>query len=338
VSGGATVRGWRRVGAWAAWCCSLRVSFALTVGAALALVPMLCGPSGPGVTLVADSPRWPHEAYAHTLAATRLPRDPAARAWVAAGERSLREPQAVALPFTESRWFAGDGGFARGYTFAARVGQRMRVEVVVDSASESEVYVDLFRAGEAGLERIGGGLPLTPGASRTQRPIELEVFEAGSFVLRVQPQASGAGAYDVRIAAGPLLAFPVRGLDTRAIQSGFGAERDGGRREHRGVDIFATRGTVALAATDGWVSRVETTRVGGNVVWLQPLFGNMRLYYAHLDTQLVQRGQFVLAGEPVGTVGNTGNAITTPPHLHFGVYVRPPGMRGGAQDPYGFLH
>jgi murein DD-endopeptidase MepM/ murein hydrolase activator NlpD len=78
--------------------------------------------------------------------------------------------------------------------------------------------------------------------------------------------------------------------------------------------------------------------VGGKVVWLQPLFGNMRLYYAHLDTQLVERGQFVLAGEPVGTVGNTGNAITTPPHLHFGVYVRQPGMRGGAQDPYRFLH
>jgi murein DD-endopeptidase MepM/ murein hydrolase activator NlpD len=67
---------------------------------------------------------------------------------------------------------------------------------------------------------------------------------------------------------------------------------------------------------------------------MQPMFDGMRLYYAHLDTQLVVPGQFVRAGEPIGTVGNTGNAITTPPHLHFGVYWR---QRGGARDPSAFL-
>ena len=134
-----------------------------------------------------------------------------------------------------------------------------------------------------------------------------------------------------------MLAFPVDGVDGSAIWSGFGAERDGGRRAHRGVDIFAARGTPVLAATDGWVTRVETTRVGGNVVWMQPLFGNMRVYYAHLHEQWVEPGDFVLAGEPLGAVGNTGNAITTPPHLHFGVYVRRPGVRGGARDPVEFL-
>ncbi len=38
-----------------------------------------------------------------------------------------------------------------------------------------------------------------------------------------------------------------------------------------------------------------------------------------------------------GYVGNTGNAVTTPTHLHVGVYVRRAGMRGGAKDPVGFL-
>jgi hypothetical protein len=70
------------------------------------------------------------------------------------------------------------------------------------------------------------------------------------------------------------------------------------------------------------VTRVETTRVGGNVVWMQPLFGNMRVYYAHLHEQWVEPGDFVLTGQPLGVVGNTGNAITTPPHLHFGIYRR----------------
>ena len=69
-------------------------------------------------------------------------------------------------------------------------------------------------------------------------------------------------------------------------------------------------------------------------IQMQPLFGNLRLYYAHLNEQWVEPGDFVLTGQPLGAVGNTGNAVTTPPHLHFGVYVR---RRGGAQDPAEFL-
>jgi len=155
--------------------------------------------------------------------------------------------------------------------------------------------------------------------------------------LRIQLALGRAARYDVAIASSPLLAFPVQGVDGAAIWSGFGADRDGGRRAHRGVDIFAARGTPVLAATDGFVTRVETTRVGGNVIWMQPLFGNMRVYYAHLSEQWVEPGEFVLAGQPLGAVGNTGNAITTPPHLHFGVYVRRQGVRGGARDPAEFL-
>ncbi|RYZ28641.1 MAG: M23 family metallopeptidase, partial [Chitinophagaceae bacterium] len=57
------------------------------------------------------------------------------------------------------------------------------------------------------------------------------------------------------------------------------------------------------------------------------------LYYAHLDEQLVREGQTVKKGEVVGLVGNTGNAKTTPPHLHFGIY----GF-GGAVDPHPFVN
>jgi SH3-like domain-containing protein len=45
-------------------------------------------------------------------------------------------------------------------------------------------------------------------------------------------------------------------------------------------------------------------------------------YYAHLDSQVVRRGDRVLAGDTIGFVGNTGNARTTPPHLHFGIASR----------------
>jgi murein DD-endopeptidase MepM/ murein hydrolase activator NlpD len=328
----------RRAGALAARCCSLRHFVLVPTGVVLALSPLTSGTSdGLSVTLLPYAPQSAHQAYGYALAETRLARDPVARAWLAAADRALLEPQAIELPFATEGSFAADAATSLGYSFVARHGQRVRIDVGVTAAGDEDWFVDLFRVTDSGLVRVDGSLPSTPGVARELRPLEVDVVDDGSFVLRVQPQIAAAADYTVRFAIAPLLAFPVQGHDARAIWSGFGAERDGGRRAHRGVDIFAARGTTALAATDSWVVRVETTRVGGNVVWMQSLFGNMRLYYAHLDSQWVEPGQFLRAGEPVGAIGNTGNAITTPPHLHFGFYVRQPGVRGGVRDPAGFL-
>jgi murein DD-endopeptidase MepM/ murein hydrolase activator NlpD len=130
------------------------------------------------------------------------------------------------------------------------------------------------------------------------------------------------------------VAFPVFDRSTSNVLSFFGDIRDGGARDHHGVDIFAPRGTPVLAATSGVAYRVDVTSVGGKVVWVRDGSGDLRSYYAHLDAQLVEEGQAVRVGDTLGLVGNTGNAITTPPHLHFGIYVR----RGGAVDPWPFLH
>ena len=126
------------------------------------------------------------------------------------------------------------------------VGRRITVNVSADGVSPDELFVDVFRAGAAAQrERVAGTIP---GAGAV--PVVVEVVDGGDYVLRVQPVLGAAARYDVEIESRPLLAFPVRGVDGRAIWSGFGAERDGGRRAHRGVDIFALRGTPVLAATD----------------------------------------------------------------------------------------
>jgi murein DD-endopeptidase MepM/ murein hydrolase activator NlpD len=88
------------------------------------------------------------------------------------------------------------------------------------------------------------------------------------------------------------------------------------------VDIFARRGTPVVATSEGTVRRVEITNIGGKVVWLRDPVRNSSIYYAHLDSQVVRDGQAVMPGDVVGFVGNTGNARTTPPHLHFGIYRR----------------
>jgi peptidoglycan LD-endopeptidase LytH len=310
--------------------------FAAVVGGTLALLPPIAGPMAPGVDLLPYTPFSAHQVYGYELALTRFARNPAARVWFGAAERALLQPETVTLPYSETGRFSAAADAALGFGFDVRDGRRVRIELGLDADERRDLFFDVFRVADGKLERVASGRAASPGSSAPGVPetVDLAVPDAGRYQLRVQPQLATAGAYSVRVAASPLLAFPVKGFDTRAIQSGFGVERDGGRRAHRGVDIFAPRGTAALAATDGWVMRVETTKVGGNVVWLRPTVDNMRLYYAHLDTQLVVPGQFVLAGEPIGTVGNTGNARTTPPHLHFGVYLR---QRGGARDPAVFL-
>ena len=305
--------------------------------ALLGLLPMACDPAGSESVARSYWPRSAHQAYGHSLAQARLTQSALGRDWLAAAERALASPVAVTPPFSADEPFEAAAATAWGYRVAGRAGQRLVAEIRVTAAERVEVFVDLFRLDSGNPVHVASAAPPASGsvAAATQR-VEWHVLEPADYILRVQPELLRTGTVRVTLQAEALLAFPVTGLDTHSIQSGFGAERDGGTRAHRGVDIFAARGTDAVAAVDGWVTRVDSTRRGGNVVWLQPVFGDLRLYYAHLDSQLVEAGQFVRRGEVIGTVGNTGNAVTTPPHLHFGVYVRRPGQRG-ATDPVDFL-
>lgn len=304
----------------------------------LAFLPIACDPAGSESVGRAYWPRSAHQAYGHSLAQARLTESALGREWLLASERALASPLAVDVTYEGEGLFDAGAAAAWGYRIAGRPGQRLAAVIRTTATERVEVFIDLFRIDGGKPVHVASAAPLPRGvAEGAEQRIEWQVLEPSDYVVRIQPELLRAGSVHVTIRAEPLLAFPVTGLDTRAIQSGFGAERDGGMRAHRGVDIFAARGTDALAAVDGWVTRVDATRRGGNVVWLTPIFGDLRLYYAHLDRQLVEVGQFVRRGDVIGTVGNTGNAATTPPHLHFGVYVRRAGQRGGATDPVSFL-
>lgn len=129
----------------------------------------------------------------------------------------------------------------------------------------------------------------------------------------------------------PGMVFPVAGKRSR-IGSFWGAIRDGGARKHEGIDIFAAKKTPVLAVHDGIITTVGSGGRGGKYVWLKSIDNRFTYYYAHLDKQLVKPGQRVKKGQQIGTVGNTGNAKLTPPHLHFGMY-----SYAGAVDPLPFV-
>ena len=89
---------------------------------------------------------------------------------------------------------------------------------------------------------------------------------------------------------------------------------------HTGVDLAAPELTPVLAADDGVVAIVGSTQTGyGNYVVLGHRSGLVTLY-GHLQRALVQPGDVVAQGQPIGLEGSTGNS--TGPHLHFEVRLK----------------
>jgi peptidoglycan LD-endopeptidase LytH len=114
--------------------------------------------------------------------------------------------------------------------------------------------------------------------------------------------------------------FPVAGARLTSVVGRFGDPRDGGRRRHLGVDIAAPIGMPVLAPVAGTVERTGSGGAGGRTVWLRESGADRVYYFAHLDAVDVRAGQRVDAGARLGTVGTTGNAAGTVPHLHFSVH------------------
>ena len=147
----------------------------------------------------------------------------------------------------------------------------------------------------------------------------------GSAMLRALPEAIRLW----RLPAATEIPVPVQGVRAKRIADTWGGPRSGGRR-HQGTDIFAKRGTPVTSATRGIVVRIGDYGIGGKHVWvLGP--GGERHYYAHLDGWVpnLHAYQVVREGEALGSVGDTGNARGTPPHLHYGIYGA-----GGAVNPH----
>lgn len=161
---------------------------------------------------------------------------------------------------------------------------------------------------------------------------DLSRYNSREVVRRptIAPSATTAKARDkefadrARALFAPLaslsLRMPVVGIRAHDLNDSWHDPRDGGVRVHKGIDIFAPRGRGVVAVTDGIISFIGDQPKGGHCVWLTTENG-ASFFYAHLDRWApgLYEGMEVQAGDLLGYVGNTGNARSTPAHLHFGI-------------------
>ena len=150
--------------------------------------------------------------------------------------------------------------------------------------------------------------------------------------LRAEPEIGPSG-----------LAIPVAGIRAAQLTDTYSQARAGGARVHDAIDIMAPRGTPVVAAAAGTVEKLYFSRGGGGITaYVRSPDGRWVYYYAHLDAYApgLREGQVLRRGDPIGTVGSTGNASAAGPHLHFAIAHMGPNDRfweGRPINPYPLL-
>ena len=184
--------------------------------------------------------------------------------------------------------------------------------------------------------RAGQVLQVPRSSAKAQAPLSSAVYVAtGNRIHRVQRgetlasiamrygttvstlrRANGIGRGGLRAGRtlqvpGPPWLCPVRGRVDFA--DSWGAPRPGGRR-HAGTDLFAKRGTPVVANVNGSLRQSRGSLAGLGY----SLAGDdgHSYYGAHLHSLAARSGR-ISRGQLIGTVGSTGNARGTTPHLHF---------------------
>ena len=250
--------------------------------------------------------------YLNMLDKSGLADSKVGRSWQAKGIEVLSSPNELTLPTSIQGTFKSKSIEANAWSISLDKGATVKIFINWNANDSSKLLVDLLKT--PSFEEIESHALI-------QDSLMIEADKTGRYLLRVQPELLGEGNFQILISSDQTYAvFPVQGKNTAAIQSFWGATRDAGARSHEGVDIFAPRGTPVLAPVEGIVTSVRDRGLGGKQVWLRDGKRNWRLYFADLDSQLVNNLERVKPGDTLGLVGNTGNARTTAPHLHFGIY------------------
>lgn len=187
--------------------------------------------------------------------------------------------------------------------------------------------------------------------AETVAPVRVEPSPSPSASTSTQAIApSPAAGPAIATAAQPVIAtppsaigmlLPVAGIKPSQLTDTFNQTR-GSERRHEALDIMAARGTPVLAAVDGKVEKLFTSKQGGLTIYEFDPAATHAYYYAHLDRYAagLVEGMPLRRGDVIGYVGSTGNANPEAPHLHFAIFELGPEKhwwQGTAINPYPLL-
>ncbi|UAK23030.1 M23 family metallopeptidase [Sphingomonas nostoxanthinifaciens] len=144
------------------------------------------------------------------------------------------------------------------------------------------------------------------------------------------------------VAAAGGLVVPVAGVKITQLADSWGDARGGGTRAHHAIDIPAAKGTPVVAAAAGTVEKLFESKDGGHTVYIRRDDTSWQDYYAHLDTYTadLREGVRIRQGQPIGTVGSSGDADPSAPHLHYEIQRMAPGepwWKGSEINPFPIL-
>jgi murein DD-endopeptidase MepM/ murein hydrolase activator NlpD len=221
------------------------------------------------------------------------------------------------------------------------------LDVFVGGTAPADVAVDLVRPAD-GAVLAQWALPGVPGgtvqsvdwdgtAGGAPQPEGRYVFRTSVTATALRTPAAPAGAASTSApaqAAGFMLLrslFPVAGRHGYGEGAArFGAGRGG--RSHQGQDVFASCGTPVVAAHGGAVKFAGFQALAGNYLVVAAEGGVDHVYMHLRDPALAAEGAAVATGQPIGFVGDTGDAQGC--HLHFEMWPAPGwGAGGSAVDP-----
>jgi hypothetical protein len=166
----------------------------------------------------------------------------------------------------------------------------------------------------------------------------------GRYSFRIGAQATPEVAARASTSTEPLdlgfalygYAFPILGAhDFGGAEGRFGAGRSG--HTHQGQDTMAACGTPLVAARGGTVQYSGYQGAAGNYIVIDGKGTTLDFMYAHLaEPSPLLTGEPVRTGQPIGIVGDTGDATAC--HLHFEIWTAPGWYEGGSPiDPLPYL-
>jgi murein DD-endopeptidase MepM/ murein hydrolase activator NlpD len=232
-----------------------------------------------------------------------------------------------------SDWHALPAGTEILLGYAATAASAQSSAAKAGSGESATLAAPGERGGESSSDPSQLDAPVVPLPPSDKTPTEagagptgIEAPPSGGFTLT--PPIDPARQQQL---VGPSYVFPVAG------GAHYGHDYGNFRADtifHQGSDLFAPEGSPLVAVQAGVLHNVGWNRLGGWRLWIEDV-NHTWFYYAHLSAfaPIAVEGAHVNAGDVVGFMGHTGDAVGGPSHLHFEIH---PGGQWSV-PPYDYL-